>query len=116
MISRTSVPGVDVNENGTYTLSAKLVHALIVACLTGLLSVGGYMVIWAVADVRNTARNDLRMQNIERLLEYHDAQIKNGQLPIANVRLTTIENRQKEILSAVEKLNDKIAALSKRTP
>lgn len=68
--------GVDRDENGHYRISAKLVHSLIMTIFASILSIAGYMVIWASTDSARNATLDNRLGYIERELNRIDSRFQ----------------------------------------
>ena len=81
------------NGNGTYTLSASLVHRAIMACIGGIVTIAGYMVVWAVQDARGSGELEIRLVQLEREVAALRAAQALGSLPLSRERLNALESR-----------------------
>lgn len=90
------------DENGVlvYKISTGLVHKLIVAIITAVLSIAGYMVVWAVSDSSWRTATVSRLTELEKDVAVIEVQLREGQLPIARQRLDMIEWQVKQLQSS----------------
>lgn len=80
-----------------YRISAKLVHATIITIIGSLISIGGYMTVWALNDASRNAMLDEKLVNILIRIAELERTTGSGILPIARERLDQIERRTREL-------------------
>ena len=83
----------DEEGNGFYRISSRLVHMAIIAIIGALLSLGGYMVAWALNDSYWKSAKNERDAAQEARLAVIEAQLMQGILPIARERVIQLERR-----------------------
>jgi hypothetical protein len=89
----------ETGESGddAYRISATLVHATLVSIVAGIVSMGGYMIVWALNDVKWKAISEERQTNlIIRVTQMEDL-ISIGILPRAQERIEYIEQRVRSL-------------------
>ena len=83
----------DDEGNGLYKISASLVHLAISSIIAGMLSIAGYMVVWALNDTGWKSRQEQRLVAAEKDIDTLESTVKEGVLPVAKQRLLDIERR-----------------------
>jgi hypothetical protein len=92
-----------MTEQQTYTFNARLVHGLILAIFASLISIAGYMILWAQNDASFKADLIRRLQVQERDVAIIQMQISQGVLPLARQRLETVEREVRELQADLRK-------------
>jgi fructose-specific phosphotransferase system component IIB len=76
-----------------YQIPAPLVHRLIVAVISGILAIGGYMVVWAINDSAWRTRIEVAMETQGAQIDVIQKQVSGGILPITAAKILEIERR-----------------------
>jgi hypothetical protein len=61
-----------VYDQHGYLIPGALMHKLIVAIIVAIITIGGYMVLWAIADAEFKATILHRLSQVENLVQIHD--------------------------------------------
>ena len=91
------------DENGnTYSVPAPLVHRLIFAIFGALSVIAGYMVVWAVNDVRKESRQETQQNKVIEDIEEIKRILSKGVLPRADERLRALDKYLRAEIKAVK--------------
>lgn len=94
------------DEPTRYSVPATLVHWLIAAILSSLISIAGYMVVWAVNDREWKTSVNAKIEELVRIDSRTDFYVKEGILPVAKQRIDDL-NRRVERLEQEHSRNSK---------
>ena len=81
-----------VPEQKAYLIPGALVHWLIGASLTGIVTIGFYMVVWGINDAAIKVEILTRLTKVEDLVELHDSYRKQSDKSVA-----AIEKLEKDV-------------------
>ena len=93
------------NEHG-YFLAAGLVNKLIAAIILAIISVGGYMIVWALNDAEWKAAQAAKMDTVVRKADAFDFHLLNHPDRDLDRRIIRLEDKDVVILEKVEKLEN----------
>ena len=93
-----------------YFMPANLVNKLIVAIITAILTIGGYMILWAINDAAYKTLQETKIDVVTAQLALVNAKVTtmqtDGILPRAQERINAINLRLGRLEQRLEKLEN----------